>query len=117
MPTHLVCKKNTIYAGIKIFNSLQPSLSKIKNDKAKFIEAIRKYLNTHPFYSVDEFFICENDICTVKVVYIWEFMTCSTSYSFHDTLMDPRYLNMHVCTRTYICTYMRMYVAHTHVIT
>jgi len=55
-------QKNTIYAGIKIFNSLQPSLSKIKNDKAKFKEAIRKYLNTHHFYFVDEFFICENDI-------------------------------------------------------
>jgi hypothetical protein len=55
-------QKNTIYAGIKIFNSWRPSLSKIKNDKAKFIEAIRKYLITHPFYSADELFICENDI-------------------------------------------------------
>jgi hypothetical protein len=55
-------RKNTIYAGIKIFNSLQPSLPNIKNDKAKLIEAIGEYLNTHTFYSVDEFFICENDI-------------------------------------------------------
>jgi hypothetical protein len=42
-------QKNTIHAIINIFNSLQPRLSTIKNDRANFIEATCKYLNTHPF--------------------------------------------------------------------
>jgi hypothetical protein len=34
------------------------------NEKAKFKVALKKYLNTHSFYSVDEFFMC-NDNNTV----------------------------------------------------
>jgi len=32
---------------------LPPSLTILKNDKAKFKTALRKYLNTHSFYPVD----------------------------------------------------------------
>jgi hypothetical protein len=34
IPTHLVFKKSTFYAGIKIFTSLPRSLTILKNDKA-----------------------------------------------------------------------------------
>jgi len=50
-------KKRTFDAGIKIFNSLPPSLSILKNDKVKFKVALKKYLLTHSFYSADEFFM------------------------------------------------------------
>jgi hypothetical protein len=53
-------QKSTFYAGIKIFNSLPHSLTVLKNEKAKFKLALRKYLNTHSFYSVDEFFMCKD---------------------------------------------------------
>jgi hypothetical protein len=54
---NLSCFQNgTFYAGIKIFNSLPCSLTFLKNEKAKFKLALRKYLNAHSFYSVDEFF-------------------------------------------------------------
>jgi len=34
----------------------------LKRDKAKFKAALRKHLNTHFFYSIDEFFICKDDL-------------------------------------------------------
>jgi hypothetical protein len=49
-------QKCTFYAGIKIFNCLPCSLKILKNEKAKFKVALRKYLNEHSFYPVDEFF-------------------------------------------------------------
>jgi hypothetical protein len=57
MPTYLVFKKSTFYAGIRIFNRLPLSLISFKNEKTKFKVALRKYLNTHSFYSVDEYFM------------------------------------------------------------
>jgi hypothetical protein len=55
-------KKSTFYAGIKVFNSLPHSLKVLKNEKAKFHLVLRKYLNIHSFYSVDEFFIYRDDL-------------------------------------------------------
>jgi hypothetical protein len=46
-------KKSTFYAGIKIFNSY--SVTAVKHEKAKFQETLRKYLNTHFLYAVDDF--------------------------------------------------------------
>ena len=51
-------QKSTFYTGIKIFNSLPPSVPILKKDKAKFEPASRKYQHRHYFYSVDEFFMC-----------------------------------------------------------
>jgi hypothetical protein len=55
-------KKSTFYAGIKIFNCLPPSVTILKNGKAKFKVALRRYLYTHSFYSVDEFFMCKDEL-------------------------------------------------------
>ena len=55
-------QRSTFYAGIKTFNSLPPILKILKNDEAKFKTALRKYLNTHSFYSVDELFMCTDDL-------------------------------------------------------
>jgi hypothetical protein len=54
-------QKSTFYAGI--FNSLPRSLTILKNEQAKFKLAVRRYLNTHSFYFVDEFFVCTDYIC------------------------------------------------------
>jgi hypothetical protein len=54
---HLSCfQKSTFQAGIKIFNSLQSSVTILKIDNAKFKAASRKYPHTHSFYPEDEFF-------------------------------------------------------------
>jgi hypothetical protein len=88
-------QKGAFCASIIIFNSLPHSLSILVNDKAKFQVALNKYLNTHLFYSVDEFFMCE-DINTVysvsplqNSVYFMCFMTCSTCICLCDTYLDP----------------------------
>jgi hypothetical protein len=46
-----------MHHGIRIFNRLPLSLISLKNEKTKFKAALRKYLNTQSFYSVDEFFM------------------------------------------------------------
>jgi hypothetical protein len=58
MLTYLVSKKSAYYAGIRIFNRLPLCLPDLMNDKAKLKKAVQKYLNTHSFYSVDEFLMC-----------------------------------------------------------
>jgi hypothetical protein len=50
-------QKSTFHAAIKIFNRLPLSLISVKNEQTKFKVALRKYLNTHCFYTVDEFFM------------------------------------------------------------
>ena len=50
-------QESTFYAGINIFNTLPTSLTILKNDKAKFQAAFRKFQHIHSFYSVDKFFI------------------------------------------------------------
>jgi hypothetical protein len=47
--------KKYICAGMKIFSNLPRSLTNLKNEKAKFKVAIRKYFNTYSFYSIYEF--------------------------------------------------------------
>jgi len=55
-------QRSTFYAGITIFSSLSTSVTIPKNDKAKFKAALRKCPHTHCFYSVDEFFICKDNL-------------------------------------------------------
>jgi len=57
-------QKSTLHAGINIFNTLLPSVTILKNDKAEFKAALRKYLNKHFLYSVHEF-LCVNVICYI----------------------------------------------------
>ena len=61
-PTHLVFKK-VHFCCIRIFNNLPPSVTILKNNKAKFKAALRRYLHTHSFYSVDAFsFMSKGDL-------------------------------------------------------
>jgi hypothetical protein len=68
MPTYLVFKKSTFYTGIRILKILPCILTILKNEKAKFKVALRKYLNTHSFYSVDEFLMYKDapQYCFIK---------------------------------------------------
>jgi hypothetical protein len=55
-------QKGAYCAGIKIFNSLPPSLRSISDKKEKFKVALKIYLNIHIFYSVDEFMQFKKDL-------------------------------------------------------
>ena len=71
---NLSCFQNsTLYSGTKIFNSLPPSVTILENDKAKFKSDLRKYLNTQPFYSVNELFICKDDVQYYCIKCLWYF--------------------------------------------
>jgi hypothetical protein len=90
--TNLSClKKDVSYSGIRIFNGLPQSITNLKNEKTHFKVALKKLLNAHSFYSVDEFFTCTDDMyywlydClnvsfTVIFLCVCMFMTSSTSY-------------------------------------
>jgi hypothetical protein len=59
---NLTCfPKSTYYSGINIFNNLPSSLKSLKNEKAEFKVALKRYLNTHAFHSVDEFLLSKTD--------------------------------------------------------
>jgi hypothetical protein len=55
-------QKSAFYSSIRIFNSLPYSVTKLKNEKAQFKVALRRYLNAHCFYSVDEFLMCTDKL-------------------------------------------------------
>jgi hypothetical protein len=55
-------QKSAFYSGIRIFNSLPHSITDLKNEKTQFKVALKKYLNAHSFYSVDELLACMDDL-------------------------------------------------------
>jgi len=76
------------YTFLNIFQGSFTIKYRSKKDKnnspqewqAKFKAALRKYLRTRSFYSVDEFFVCKNDdVFWIVNLYICVFMTFSTS--------------------------------------
>jgi len=46
--------RDVFYSGIKIFHRLPAHILELKNETIKLMEALRKYLIIHVFYSVDE---------------------------------------------------------------
>jgi hypothetical protein len=68
-------QKGASYCGIGIFNSLPRSITSLKNEKTQFIVALKKFLNAHCFYCVDEFFTCTDDM------YCWLYDCVNVSYS------------------------------------
>ena len=44
------------YSGIKIFNGLPKAIKDISSKPKKFKIALKHFLHTHSFYSLDEFF-------------------------------------------------------------
>jgi hypothetical protein len=63
-------QKSAFYTGIKIFNTLLSSLTSLVNKKSQFKVALKRYLNTHSFYSVDEFLMFKNDAWCIYISFI-----------------------------------------------
>jgi hypothetical protein len=61
MPTYLVVKK--VHSKLESkFSTVDLTVLKIhRNEKVKFKVALRKYLNTHCCYSLDEPGMCKDD--------------------------------------------------------
>jgi len=105
-------QKGASYSGIKFFNSLPRSIMNLKNEKTRFKVTLKKFLNVHSFYSVDEFFTCIGDMCywlydcsnvsfTVIFLCVCMFMTFPTSYCL-VTLKDLWNAYVYVCMYVYM---------------
>ena len=68
-------QKVASYSGIRIFNSLPRSVTNFKNEKTQFKVALKKFLNSHSFYAVDEVFTCTDDM------YYWLYDCVNVSYT------------------------------------
>jgi hypothetical protein len=49
-------QKGLFYSGIRIFNGLPDNISSLRCDGVQFRTELRKYLITHSFYSITEFY-------------------------------------------------------------
>jgi hypothetical protein len=94
----------------------------LKNDKAKFKAAVRKYLKTHSCYFVDEFFMYKGDqqYCFVKCLYYFTlFKLCIFVYlslvlhpAVFDTRMEPWNVFMYMNLCKYVCIYSCVLSSH-----
>ena len=48
-------QKGPYFSGIKLFNHLPPKIKCLSNEIKLFKPALKRFLNTHSFYSVDEY--------------------------------------------------------------
>jgi hypothetical protein len=78
-PTSLCFHKNAYYSGIKIFNSLLSSLRSLMNTKAQFKVALKMYLSTHSFNSVEEFLMFTNKSCLCVLYFVIYSVSCCHS--------------------------------------
>jgi hypothetical protein len=54
--THLSSyQRGVYYSGVKLFNSLPSIILALNNDQNQFRVVLRSYLQSHSFYSIDEF--------------------------------------------------------------
>jgi len=107
-------QKGASYSGIRIFNGLPWSITNLKNEKTHFKIALKKFLNAHSFYSVDEFFTCTDD------TYYWLYDCLNVSFTVIFlclfvclwTVPHPivwwlsRIYGMHMFMYMYVCLYV-----------
>jgi hypothetical protein len=55
-------QKSSFYSTVRILNILPYGVTNIQNERAQFQVALRRYLNAHCFYSVDEFLMCTDTL-------------------------------------------------------
>ena len=53
---YIMYQKGVYYSGVKVFNSLPRTLKDLSSKPRKFKIALKQFLQTHSFYSLDEFF-------------------------------------------------------------
>ena len=56
-------QKGVYYSGVKVFSSLPRTLKDLSSKPRKFKIALKHFLQTHSFYSLDEFFDNEIFLC------------------------------------------------------
>ena len=51
-----IYQKGTFYSGINIFNNLPLQIKKVADKQKKFKTALKNFLHTYSFYSIQEYF-------------------------------------------------------------
>jgi hypothetical protein len=51
-----VYQRGTYYNGIKVFSNLPPDIKKLSHNVKQFSLALKRFLHTKSFYSLDEYF-------------------------------------------------------------
>ena len=80
--------KTTVYAGIKNFNTLPPSVTIVKNDKAKFITALRKHYIHIPFTLQMNFFMTYSIIFVKDLILFYTVILFATLTEVFATLTE-----------------------------
>jgi len=94
---------------IKIFSSLPPDVTILKNDESKFKAAVRKYLNTHSFYFVDDLqYLCKMYVIS-HTVNLCIFAVYTHTHT-HTVLWLTDSWNVCVYVCMYVCLYVCMCV-------
>jgi hypothetical protein len=76
--TNFSCfQKSIYYAGITIFNNIPSDLKCLLNEEVRFKVALKQYLNTHSFYSFDEYLLSRK-----QLMYLWIALCVATVYSW-----------------------------------
>jgi hypothetical protein len=57
-------QKGVYYSGIKIFNNFPPNVKNLSHNIKMFKAALKEYLLSHSFYSVQEFTLAKNSLLT-----------------------------------------------------
>jgi hypothetical protein len=70
LPEFHIVIKSTHYADDKYSVVFHVGSKRLINEKAKFKVALRLYLNTHPFLSVDKFMVFINDSKSYCQLYV-----------------------------------------------
>ena len=51
-----IYQKGTYYSGIKFFNNLPLQIQKVADNQKKFKIALKNFLHTYSFYSIEQYF-------------------------------------------------------------
>ena len=91
---NIACFQKSIYdAGFIIINSLSCRLMNLMNESIQFQVGIRRYLNTHNFWRVNEFLMLKS-VCIYVRTYVFMYVLCMYVCMY--------YVCMYVCIM-YIC--------------
>jgi hypothetical protein len=60
-------KSESYFTGMKVFNNLPQSLKNLSNDTKQFKSELKNYLHAHSFYSIDEYFNVNRELCKIKL--------------------------------------------------
>jgi hypothetical protein len=85
-------QKRFYYSGIKLFNNLPPTIKSLNHNIKKFKPALKEYLISHSFYSIEEFTLAINShLLQIHVINSSVAFLCN--YCRSNTLVDCKSLS------------------------